>query len=332
MKLRYVFIIPIVIVIVLFFTMNDKVNEKEANKMSYFDYLFVKSSDLNTLVSLSGFKNNVETDIVSLEDYQTIYYDFYLDNIFLYLEKKCSNCEIKYGLYQINLLNETYKLVLIKDLTLTEYNILRGDLKYYSNNLLIKSINNEYLLKYNLSNKEITHTNIKLNNNNFHVYKNKDLLLYHFDNNIYEYNFIYDKNNLLFENAKIMFLKDNKFVYGEWTSDINYKFLREYSYTNNKTRRIGIDKPNETYIDSLSSIYPDNTNYVYIASSNIINTMDRDGNVKAFLVLDFKPDAIMHMGSNLWIYKYPNQKYIYNLENKELKTYDYIVSNIKYRK
>jgi hypothetical protein len=40
----------------------------------------------------------------------------------------------------------------------------------------------------------------------------------------------------------------------------------------------------------------------------------------------------MHMGSNLWIYKYPNQKYIYNLENKELKTYDYIVSNIKYRK
>jgi hypothetical protein len=333
MKLKYILIIPILFVLILIFSLKDTTINNINNKRDTFDYMFVKSDGLNNLVSLSGMKKNEEVTIIELEDYQTILYDYVEDNIFLYLEKTCSNCEYKYALYQINLLNQVYKPVLIKDLTMTEYTALKGSVQYYDNSLLFKSNYHDYILKLDLSNKEITTTPIKIDNKQFEVYQNKGLLIYHLNNNIYEYNLIYDKNNLLFEQAELMFLKNDKFIYGEWTSSINYKTLKEYSYITNKIRRIAIDKPNETYIDSLQSIYPTTDKYVYIASKNLINIIDINSNIKPYLTLSFNPDAIMHLGDNhIWIYQYPNKQYIYDIEKEELSTYKHIISNIKYKK
>jgi hypothetical protein len=337
MKVRYSLVLGAAIILVASIISTNKTIRDIVITKNKYEYFYVKSNDLNTMDSLVGItSSNDEVTILDLNGFKSIYYDYHSSNVFLYLERSCEGCEYKNALYQINLLNESLKLELILDLKDNVYNPLRGDLQIYDNYLYFSSNQSDFILKMDLSNNKIEETSINSDKGSFVINKSKGLLLYTINDKIYEYNLSLNKNNLLFDNARIVFLKSDKLIYSEWPYEKNNSILREYSYITNKTRRISFDNPNGVNINSLSSILPLNNSYIYISHQSFINTIDSTNKIDNLVQLEFMPDAIMHINDNyIWAYEYCtdcNNNVIINLKTKEIKPYDYIIGKVRYVK
>jgi hypothetical protein len=308
-----------------FKTTNIKLNEE----LKHLSHFLLKGSDLgneNEIVAVT--KDNKIIPIFK-DDVFNLKYDYSDSKLYLYFIKDNQG-----GIYLIDLTKETYTVEILYKPILNIDSLRVFDNKvYFISESKIKMINNG-----------VINLDIDVSDDVFEINEEKGLLLYNHNNNIYEYNINLNKTNLLFEEANIRFLANNKLVLTEKITSTSLSSLRlkEYDYDTELVRTLGDPSPTGTILKTHHNIFPKNSDYYILGYSNRINIIKRDKAIEMLTLMPYTTDTIIDLfddkiftfspgySCDSCVEDIPSGKRIFNLNDATYIDVDYIYSNPLY--
>ena len=318
---KYLFLIPMLILFVLGLILVDEVDNKKLrlnSELKNLSHFLLKGNDLGLEQEVVAVTKDGNIISIFKDDVYNLRYDFNESSLYLYYIKDDVG-----GIYVIDLTKDDYKPeILLKPIYNVSYIQVFNDNVYMHINNEIKVFNNG-----------TRSLDIYLDKDTFIINKNKGLLLYNLNNNIYEYNLWLDKNNLLFDNSFIKFFSNNKLLLVENNNGLR---LKEYDYDNDLVRILGNPSPNGTIIETHHNIFPKFNDYYILGSNNRINIIKKDKSIEFLTSINYNTDTITDLGNNKIFTFTPGYnnvksiKRIYDLNDNSFVELDYIYSNPLY--
>lgn len=308
------------------------------NELKDLTQFAVKGPSFNTkkdLVALTS--DGKEIKIINIENYDEVSYDFYNNKLYIYLEK-----DDEYGIYLINLTLGDGKYLLEKVANNTTKDFLRisSDINVFGTYAYYFTANQTLLYRFDLITKKITTFPLNSNSPKTIMNKKKGLLLYEYNNAIYEYNINLKKTNELFNNSIISFIHNDTIVYRTSSSTDNYTYYYyEYDYNANFAQKLVKANPTGNWLTGTESIYPLGDDYIYIVNESIGRLRPNISNDE-LIKLDIKTDAIFKVSDtkfiaysfNNWCDNCPQKIRLVDITTKTYSNINYLYSNNLYIK